>query len=112
MNAMSPDSGYTAAVLRTSAQIRQSRTSYVRKTLSETSESVITLCEVNKNEELWGSKKEKEKEIEEMRKFGESAGIEDLMAVYGEYQRLMLIATQYLKETGPRFTFSITDSTS
>ena len=56
-------------------------------------------------------KKEKE-EIEEMRKLAESAGIEDLMAVYGEYQRLMLIATQYLKETGPRFTFSITDSTS
>ena len=67
---------------------------------------------MNKNEELWGSKKEKEKEIEEMRKLGESAGIEDLMAVYGEYQRLMQIATQYLKETGPRFTFSITDSTS
>ena len=35
MNAMSPDSGYTAAVLRTSAQIRQSRTSHVRRTLSE-----------------------------------------------------------------------------
>jgi len=67
---------------------------------------------VNKNEELWGSKKEKEKEIEEMRKLGESTGIEDLMAVYGEYQRLMQIATQYLKETGPRFTFSTTDSTS
>jgi hypothetical protein len=58
------------------------------------------------------AKKEKEKEIEEMKKLGESAGIEDLMAVYGEYQRLMQIATQYLKETGPRFTFSTTDSTS
>ena len=58
------------------------------------------------------AKKEKEKEIEEMRKLGESTGIEDLMAVYGEYQRLMQIATQYLKETGPRFTFPITDSTS
>jgi len=34
-----------------------------------------------KNEE---AKKEKEKKIEEMRKLGEPAGIEDLMAVYGE----------------------------
>jgi len=32
MNAMSPDSGYTAAVLRTSAQIAKA-TSYVHKTL-------------------------------------------------------------------------------
>ena len=53
-----------------------------------------------------------EKEIEEMRKLGESAGIEDLMAVYGEYQRLMQIAAQYLQETSPRFTFSTTDSAS
>jgi len=30
-----------------------------------------------------GKQKGKEKEIEEMRKLGESAGIEDLMAVYG-----------------------------
>ena len=58
------------------------------------------------------AKKKKEKELEEMKKLGESAGIEDLMAVYGEYQRLMQIATQYLKETSPRFTFSTTDSTS
>ncbi|MDF2958175.1 MAG: hypothetical protein OD814_001797 [Candidatus Alkanophagales archaeon MCA70_species_1] len=31
----SPNSGHTAAVLRTYAKIRQSRTSYVRGTLSE-----------------------------------------------------------------------------
>jgi len=31
----SPNSGHTATVLRTSAQIRQSRTSHVRRMLSE-----------------------------------------------------------------------------
>jgi hypothetical protein len=56
--------------------------------------------------------KKKEKEIEEMKKLGDVAGIEDLMAVYGEYQSLMEIATQYLKETEPKFTFSTTDRTS
>jgi len=89
MRPTADNSGHTAK--HRSAQIAKA-TSYVRKTLSE--------------------RKQKEKEIEEMRKLGESAGIEDLMAVYGEYQRLMQIATHYLKETGPRFTFSITDSTS
>jgi len=81
MRPTADNSGHTAK--HRSAQIAKA-TSYVRKTLSETSESVIALCEVNKNEELWGSKKEKEKEIEEMRKLGESNGIEDLMAVYRE----------------------------
>jgi len=56
--------------------------------------------------------KEKEKEIEEMKKLCEAAGIEDLMAVYGEYQNLMEIAIQYLKEISPKFIFSATDSTS
>ena len=57
-------------------------------------------------------KEKKKKEIEEMKKLGEFAGIEDLMAVYGEYQRLMQVATQYLKEIGEKFIFSTTDSTS
>ena len=57
------------------------------------------------NENKLNFVEEKEKEIEETRKLGESAGIEDMMAVYGEYQRLAQIATQYLKETGQRFTF-------
>jgi hypothetical protein len=56
--------------------------------------------------------KEREREIEEMKKLGEFAGIEDLMAVCEEYQGLIQIATQYLKETSPKFTFSTTDSTS
>jgi len=58
------------------------------------------------------AKTEKEKEIEEMKKLGEFAGIEDLMAVYGEYQRLMQLATQYLKEIDPKFAFLTTDNTS
>ena len=69
----SPNSGYTAK--HRSAQIAKA-TSYVRKTLSEMPRVRYNIVqEVNKNEELWGSKKEKEKEIEEMRKLGESAGI-------------------------------------
>jgi len=55
---------------------------------------------------------EYEKEFEEMKKIGESVGIEDLMAVYGEYQKVMQIAMQYLGEMSVKFTFSTTDSTS
>ncbi|MHC1566911.1 MAG: hypothetical protein ACXQTD_04125 [Candidatus Syntropharchaeia archaeon] len=58
------------------------------------------------------NKTEKEMEYEEMRKLGENAGIEDLMSLYGEYQKWMQIAMQYLKEMDAKFTFSTTDSTS
>ncbi|RLF70865.1 hypothetical protein DRN85_07755 [Methanosarcinales archaeon] len=54
----------------------------------------------------------KREEIEELKRLAESAGIEDLMAVYEEYQRYMQIASLYLKETGVRYTFSTTDSSS
>ncbi|HDM75207.1 MAG TPA: hypothetical protein ENG51_01910 [Deltaproteobacteria bacterium] len=54
----------------------------------------------------------KDNEFNEMKTLGEIAGIEDLMAVYGEYQNLMQIVTAYLKETSPKFLFSTTDSTS
>jgi len=47
-----------------------------------------------------------------LKKLGESAGIEDLMTVYGEYQGLMRIATQYLKEISPKFISLTTDDTS
>ena len=57
-------------------------------------------------------KTEKEIEYEEMRKLGENAGIEDLMSLYGEYQKWMQISMQYLKEMDVKFTFSTTDSTS
>jgi len=67
MNAMSPNSGHTAK--HRSAQIAKA-TSYVRKTLSEMPESVITLCEVNKNEELWGSKKGKRERDRRNEKIG------------------------------------------
>ncbi len=52
-----------------------------------------------------------ERELEDMKKMGESAGIEDLMAVYGEYQKWMQISIQYLKEMDVKFAFSSTDST-
>ena len=58
------------------------------------------------------NKTEKEIEYEEMRKLGEKAGIEDLISLYGEYQRWMQISMQYLKEMDVKFTFSTTDSTS
>jgi len=58
------------------------------------------------------NKSEKEIEYEEMKKLGEEAGIEDLMSLYGEYQKWMQISMQYLKETDMKFTFSTTDSTS
>ncbi len=59
-----------------------------------------------------GNKTEKEMEYEEMRKLGKEAGIEDLMFLYGEYQKWMQISMQYLKEMDVKFTFSTTDSTS
>ncbi|MCW7074490.1 MAG: hypothetical protein OCU24_01375 [Candidatus Methanospirare jalkutatii] len=65
---------------------------------------------INKREEK--NKTEEEIEYEEMRKLGENAGIEDLMSLYGEYQKWMQISTQYLKEMDVKFTFSTTDSTS
>ena len=58
------------------------------------------------------NKTEKEIKYEEMRKLGEKAGIEDLMSLYGEYQKWMQISMQYLKEMDVKFTFSTTDSTS
>jgi len=64
---------------------------------------------INKREK---NKTEKEIEYEEMRKLGEKAGIEDLISLYGEYQRWMQISMQYLKEMDVKFTFSTTDSTS
>jgi len=65
---------------------------------------------INKQKEK--IKPEKEREYEEMRKLGKNAGIEDLMSLYGEYQKWMQISTQYLKEMDVKFTFSTTDSTS
>jgi len=59
-----------------------------------------------------GGKTEKEMEYEEMKRLGEKAGIEDLMSLYGEYQKWMQISMQYLKEMDAKFTFSTTDSTS
>ena len=57
-------------------------------------------------------KKSLEKEFDEIKSLSGSPGIEDLIAVYGEYQNLMQIASQYLRETAPRFTFSVSDRSS
>ena len=62
-----------------------------------------------RNEE---NKTKREIEYKEMRKLGEKAGIEDLMFLYGEYQKWMQISMEYLKEMDVKFTFSTTDSTS
>jgi len=56
--------------------------------------------------------KKKEEEIEEMKKLSKIVGVEDLMFVYEEYQKLMQIATQYLNETVPKATFLTTNNTS
>jgi hypothetical protein len=58
------------------------------------------------------SKIKKKEEIEEMKKLSKIVGVEDLMFVYEEYQKLMQIATQYLNETVPKATFLTTNNTS
>ncbi len=58
------------------------------------------------------NKNEREMEYEEMKKLGKQAGIDDLIALYGEYQKWIDISMQYLKEMNMKFTFSVTDNTS
>ena len=41
------------------------------------------------------------KEYSEMKKMGELAGINDLIAVYGEYNKELIISNDYLKELEP-----------
>lgn len=55
--------------------------------------------------------RKKEKEIQEIKKMAEKAGIVDLMKVYGEYKKLMEMSNRYLQEMRPKFTFSTTNST-
>ena len=52
------------------------------------------------------------REYEKMRALGEKAGIEDLMFLYGEYQKYMQLSMEYLKEMDVKFTFLTTDGTS
>ena len=54
--------------------------------------------------------KKLKRELEEIKKLEENVGIEDLMAVYGEYQKAMQISAEYLKEMNVKFTFSTTDT--
>ena len=54
----------------------------------------------------------KKKDFKGLRKNIELAGIEDLMVIYEEYQKLMQISMNYLKEMDIKFSFSTTDRTS
>lgn len=58
-----------------------------------------------KNEKL------RKKEYDEMKKIGELAGINDLIAVYGEYNKELKISNEYLKELEPKIILSTTDNT-
>ena len=58
-----------------------------------------------KNEEL------RKKEYNKMKKMGELAGIDDLIAVYGEYNKELIISNEYLKELEPKILFSTTTDT-
>jgi len=58
-----------------------------------------------KNKEL------RKKEYDEMKKMGELAGINDLIAVYGEYTKELTISNEYLKELEPKILLSTTSDT-
>ncbi|GAH83780.1 unnamed protein product [marine sediment metagenome] len=58
-----------------------------------------------KNEKL------RKKEYDEMKKIGELAGINDLIAVYGEYNKELKISNEYLKELEPKIILSTTNNT-
>jgi hypothetical protein len=58
-----------------------------------------------KNKEL------RKKEYDEMKKMGELAGINDLIAVYGEYNKELIISNEYLKELEPKILLSTTNDT-
>lgn len=51
------------------------------------------------------------KEYAKMKKNGELAGINDLIAVYGEYDKELKISNEYLKELEPKIILSTTDNT-
>lgn len=51
------------------------------------------------------------KEYDKMKKNGELAGINDLIAVYGEYDKELKISNEYLKELEPKIILSTTDNT-
>ena len=57
------------------------------------------------------TEKLRKKQYDEMKKMGELAGIDDLMAVYGECDKLLRVSGEYLKELEPKSTFSTTDNT-
>ncbi len=54
----------------------------------------------------------REKEFEDLRKIAELPGIDDLIAVYGEYEKSMRTSMMYLKEIYPKFISTTTNRTS
>jgi len=58
-----------------------------------------------KNKEL------RKKEYNEMKEMGELPGINDLIAVYGEYNKELIISNEYLKELEPKILLSTTNDT-
>lgn len=57
------------------------------------------------------NEKIRRKEYDKMKKMGELAGIDDLIAVYGEYDKELKIGNEYLKELEPKIMLSTTDNT-
>lgn len=51
------------------------------------------------------------KEYNEMKKMGELTGINDLIAVYGDYNKEIIISNEYLKELDPIIVLSTTSDT-
>ena len=52
-----------------------------------------------------------EKDFEELRKIAQKTGIEDLMIVYGNYQKYIEISMRYLKEMDAKVKLSTTNNT-
>lgn len=52
-----------------------------------------------------------EKDFEEIRKIAQKTGIEDLMIVYGNYQKYIEISMRYLKEMDAKVNLSTTNNT-
>jgi hypothetical protein len=51
-----------------------------------------------------------EQEFEELRKLGEKAGVNDLLAIYGDYCKLMQASYEYLEAMDQEFSFSTVDT--
>jgi len=57
------------------------------------------------------NEKTRRKEYDKMKKGGELTGIDDLIAIYGEYDKELKIGNEYLRELEPKIMLSTTDNT-